>query len=135
MLTDAGPLVAIFDHNDAQHANCIAALQSVKQNPLITTWPCFTEAMYLLDNAGGYRFQERLWQMVRVRKLLLLDITAEEANRMDALMAKYTNVPMDLADASLVAVAESRTIRRIFTIDSDFYIYRFADNSMLEILR
>jgi predicted nucleic acid-binding protein len=54
---------------------------------------------------------------------------------MDALMAKYQNVPMDAADASLVAVAESRGFRRLFSIDSDFYIYRLADGSVLEVVR
>ena len=45
------------------------------------------------------------------------------------------NVLMDLADASLVVVAESRGYRRLFTIDSDFYIYRLADGSVLEVVR
>jgi uncharacterized protein len=47
-------------------------------------------------------------------------------------MGQYANVPMDLADASLVAVAECRGIRRLFTLDSDFYIYRTSDGSVLE---
>jgi uncharacterized protein len=54
---------------------------------------------------------------------------------MDGLMAQYQNVPMDLADASLVAIAESREIRHLFTIDSDFYIYRLTDYSILEVVR
>jgi predicted nucleic acid-binding protein len=41
---------------------------------------------------------------------------------------------MDLADASLVAVAETRLFRRVFTIDSDFYVYRLADGSALEVV-
>ena len=39
-------------------------------------------------------------------------------------MAQYQDPPMDLADASLLVVAESRTLRRVFTTDSDFYVYR-----------
>jgi len=65
---------------------------------------------------------------------VILDITAIEVQRMDALMLQYQNVPMDFADASLIAVAESRGFRRLFTIDSDFYIYRLLDGSTLEIL-
>ena len=45
---------------------------------------------------------------------------------MSDLMRTYQNVPMDLADASLIAVAESRGIFQLFTLDSDFYIYRLA---------
>jgi uncharacterized protein len=65
----------------------------------------------------------------------LLELTEVETDRMDVLMAQYTNVPMDLADASLVAVAESRNFPRLFTIDSDFYICRLADGSVLEVVR
>jgi predicted nucleic acid-binding protein len=53
---------------------------------------------------------------------------------MAALMAQYRGTPIDLADASLVAVAESLRLRRVFTIDSDFYVYRLADGSALEVL-
>ncbi len=135
MLTDTGPLVGLLDKDDSQHAACLKALGRLPRAPLLTTWPCFTEAMYLLSVVGGHRYQSSLWQWRRDGRLALLDITPAEADRMDALMALYKNVPMDLADASLVAVAESRGIRRLFTIDSDFYIYRLADGSVLEVVR
>ena len=54
---------------------------------------------------------------------------------MAALMRQYSDTPMDLADASLIAVAESQSLRRVFTLDGDFYIYRLADGSALEIVR
>ncbi len=103
--------------------------------PLITTWPCFTEAMYLLGEAGGYRYQERLWQLRNTGRLQLLELTPTETDRMAVLMAQYRNIPMDLADASLVVTAESRGVRRLFTIDGDFYIYRLVDGSVLEVIR
>lgn len=53
---------------------------------------------------------------------------------MDALMAKYADQPMDLADASLVATAERLGLRRLFTLDSDFYVYRLADGSTLDLI-
>jgi predicted nucleic acid-binding protein len=135
MLTDTGPLVSLLDKDDFQHAACLAVLRDLPRGPLLTTWPCFTEAMYLLGLVGGHRYQSNLWLWRRDGRLTLLDLTQTEAERMDALMAQYTNVPMDLADASLVALAESRDHRRLFTIDSDFYIYRLADNSVLEVVR
>ncbi len=88
----------------------------------------------MLGKVGGYTYQERLWALRRSGKLQVLDITPIEADRMDALMKQYQNVPMDLADASLVAVAEIRGFQRIFTIDSDFYIYRLANGSMLQVV-
>ncbi len=135
MLTDTGPLVALLDKDDSQHADCLAVLGRLPCNPLLTTWPCFTEAMYLLNQIGGYHYQNSLWQWRRNGRLMLLDLTLAEADRMDALMAQYPNVPMDLADASLVAVAESRGFQSIFSIDSDFYIYRLANGSVLNGIR
>lgn len=135
MLTDTGPLLALFDEGDEYHSACLSVVQGLPPGPLVTTWPCFTETMYLLNGIGGYRLQERLWQTRRQGRLILLDLTPEETSRMDALMALYRNVPMDLADASLVAIAESRNLRRLFTIDTDFYIYRLADGSVLEVVR
>ncbi len=134
-LTNSGPLVALFDEDDKYHQRCNAILRTLPYGPLVTTWPCLTEAMYLLYTLGGYRYQNRLWRTRQDGRLLVLDITSAEGDRMDVLMRQYQNVPMDFADASLVAVAESRQIRRLFTIDSDFYIYRIADGSVLEVLR
>ena len=53
---------------------------------------------------------------------------------MNDLMKKYQDTPMDLADASLVALAEHGKMKRIFTVDSDFYIYRLSDGSALEVI-
>lgn len=135
MLTDTGPLIALLDENDRHHALCVAVVRSLPNQPLMTTWLCFTEAIYFLGEEGGYHFQERLWKLRRDGTLALLELTPAEGDLIDALMAQYQNVPMDAADASLVAVAQSRSFRRLFTIDSDFYIYRLADGSVLEVVR
>jgi predicted nucleic acid-binding protein len=91
--------------------------------------------MFLLGSSGGQRYQSRLWSMRATGMVQLLDISTDEADRMEALMAPYADVPMDLADASLVAVAESRNLRRLFSIDSDFTIYRLSDGSTLDLIR
>jgi len=62
----------------------------------------------------------------------LHDLTAVETERMAALMETYRDTPMDLADASLVATAEILGVRRIFTLDGDFHIYRLAGDVTLE---
>jgi predicted nucleic acid-binding protein len=64
--------------------------------------------------------------------LFLHDLSAPEIDRTATLMDKYGDVPMDLADASLVAAAESLSHRRIFTLDRHFHIYRLANRSVLE---
>lgn len=133
-LTDAGALVALLDADDPAHTDCVAAAGQLPADPLLTTWVCFTEAMYLLGSVGGYRYQAALWELRTAGRLVLHDLTSAEADRMAALMAQYQDTPMDLADASLVAVAETRLLRRVFTIDSDFYVYRLADGSALEVV-
>ncbi len=134
-LTDTGPLVALLDEDDDLHAPCVTASRRLPMEPMLTTWPYFTEAMYLLGEVGGHRYQVRLWALRSSGELLLHDLTPPEIDRMRTLMEKYRDTPMDLADASLVVTAESRSLTRIFTVDSDFYVYRLADGTALEVVR
>jgi len=134
MLTDAGALIAIIDRADSRHTAAISVLRSLQEMPLATTWPCLTEAMHILGDVGGYDYQVPLWTLRNSDRLLVIDFSAREIDRMIQLMAKYRDRPMDMADASLVSVAEARTFRQIFTFDSDFRIYRLADGSVLDIV-
>lgn len=59
---------------------------------------------------------------------------ADEWRRARELMERYHDTPMDLADASLVATAESLAISRIFTLDSDFLVYRLPGNRTFEVI-
>jgi predicted nucleic acid-binding protein len=132
-LCDAGPLVALIDARDKNHPACVSALPTLSA-PLLTTWPCLTEAMYLLGEHGGHRDQEKLWQLIEAGTLKVYASTEVEQTRMRALMQKYSNVPMDFADASLVAAAEVLGLSRIFTTDTDFYIYRIGDKKAFEVV-
>jgi predicted nucleic acid-binding protein len=122
-LTDAGPLIALIDADEADHARCREALEDVRL-PLLTTWPAFTEAMYLVGRAGGWPAQQALWRLVAREDLIVAPLATETVERAAALMEKYADRPMDLADATLVALAEERGLHRIFTLDDDFAIYR-----------
>ena len=122
IVVDAGPLVALVDADDQFHQKCVATLKEVRE-PLVTVWPPLTEAMYLLSDLP--RAQEALWEMLArgVLQFLPLDIT--DVPRMRELMRKYADLPMDLADAAVVRVAEREGIREIFTVDrKDFNAYR-----------
>ncbi|QTA93304.1 type II toxin-antitoxin system VapC family toxin [Desulfonema magnum] len=134
ILTDTGPLIALLDADDTYHELCVAALKRLPPGKLLTTWPCFTEAMYLLGAAGGYRYQEALWKLRSDGYLIFHELTPPETDRMAELMGKYRDIPMDLADASLVVTAESRKLYRIFTTDGDFYIYRMKDGRAFEVI-
>lgn len=132
-LTDAGPLVALIDAGEADHARCIAALAEV-QLPLITTWAAFTEAIYLLGRAAGWNGQEPLWRLVERGDVELADPTPESTARVARLMERYADLPMDLADATLVALAEERKLKKVFTLDADFHIYRLHGRGRFEVV-
>ena len=102
ILIDTGPLVALIDAGQGEvHTRCVEAHRKLT-GPLLTTWPCLTEAMYFLSELRGWAGQRILWQFLE-RKALYLHCADElEWQRMRALMEKYRDVPMDLADASLV---------------------------------
>lgn len=133
MLTDAGALVALIRRNDKSHTACLAVF-ATQREPLLTTWPCFAEAMYLLFRAGSFYFQAKLWELVSSGTLVFHDLSADEIARMPILMRRYADTPMDLADASLVVLAETFGATRVFTLDSDFFVYRLADGRALEIV-
>lgn len=80
--------------------------------------------MFLLHDAGGWRAQRLLWDLLRRRDLEVVDVTPL-VDRVIALMEKYDDQPMSLADATLVSLAEARSVRTVFTLDSDFTVYRF----------
>ncbi|HAO19691.1 MAG TPA: PIN domain nuclease [Desulfobacteraceae bacterium] len=134
ILTDTGPLVALLDKDDSDHRVCVNIARRLPLVPMLTTWSCFTEAMYLIGEVGGYRYQAELWKLQINKRLVLHSLIQTEIQRMADLMKKYQDTPMDLADASLIAVAESLGLRRIFTLDSDFYIYRLSNGKALEII-
>ncbi len=133
-LSDTGPLVALINRNDPNHAKCMAAAKRLPAGPLLTTWPCFTEAMYLVFRAGGYKGQKSLWDLLTAGRLTIRELDVADVNRMAELMRKYRDRPMDLADASIVAVAERFHMQILFSLDSDFHIYRLADGSVLQVV-
>ncbi len=100
----------------------------------MTTWPAFAEAMYLVGKRGGWHFQNTLWDAYRDTWLQFHQPTDAEMPRLIELMAKYHDTPMDLADASLVSAAEALGLDRIFTYDSDFYIYRIGDKTAFNVI-
>ena len=134
ILTDASPLIALLDRDDFNHTKCFEAAKQIAAEPLLTTWPCFTEAIYLLGEVGGIHYQTELWKLPKARRLLFHDLSFPEIERMAVLMEKYQDLPMDLADASLIAVAETLSLNQIFTVDRDFDIYRLANGKALKII-
>ena len=89
--------------------------------------------MYLLGS-NGWRAQEGLWRLVLRGDLELSAFDELWLRRMQSLMRQYQDTPMDLADASLIALAEQRHFTRIFTLDAHFHAYRLHGRQRLEII-
>jgi len=131
-LADAGPLIALLNARDRHHRACVRAAETI-EDALGTTWPVVTEALYLL--AGAWRAQAELFAWLERGDLLLLPLHVSDLPRLRALMRTYRNLPMDLADASLVRVAERDRMRRVFTLDRrGFSVYRAAGFGALELV-
>lgn len=122
ILVDAGPLIALIHEDDTEHRRCREAFAAMNE-PLGTVWPALAEAMHLLSFSP--QAQQALWEMIETGAVEMLPLGIEDVPRMRELMHKYRDLPMDLADAALVRVAERERLRRIFTLDRrDFHIYR-----------
>ena len=133
VLVDAGPLVALLDRADPAHEKCVAALRTLR-DPLVTVWPAFTEAIYLLRQS--WPAQKALWSRLETDALALATLDESDAPRMRELMEKYRDLPMDLADAALVRVAERESLMRIFTLDrAHFTVYRAARRRRFALVR
>ncbi|MGH7784587.1 MAG: type II toxin-antitoxin system VapC family toxin [Candidatus Binatia bacterium] len=122
ILVDAGPLIALIHEDDSEHERCREAFAAMN-DPLGTVWPVVAEAMHLLS--FSWQAQEALWEMIEMGAVEFLPLGIDDVPHMKKLMHKYRDLPMDLADAALVRVAERERLRRIFTLDRrDFQIYR-----------
>ena len=132
-LCDASPLIALINQGDDNHQFSVDILPSLSA-PLITTCACFTEAMYLLGRYGGWLAQQELWGYVADEILVIYHCNLDKLVRIKILINRYQDVPMDLADASMVAIAEVLNQRQIFKLDRDFYIYRLSGNQSFEIV-
>lgn len=129
-LVDAGPLIALINRGDTDHALCLRTLQTLKA-PLLTSWTVFGEAMHVVGELGKHagpqgkwRAQNALWSLLDSSAVTIAEPSVHLMQRMRALMQKYRDTPMDLGDASLVALAEEHGIHRIFSLDADFFVYR-----------
>ena len=121
VLLDTGPLVAVLDGNERHHGWVSEQLRAIKP-PLITNEAVLTEALFLLrkNPAGIQKIQDYLNQGVIEIQFCLKDHFRE----IFGLIKKYQNVPMSLADACLVYMSSIIPKSHVFTLDSDFRIYR-----------
>ena len=134
ILCDAGVLLCLVDRSQPRHDAYKKVVMRLAK-PLVTTWPCLAEAMYLALHRGGWQMQKKLGQLLLDEFLTIYAIQESDYSRLLALMEQYRDRPMDLADATLVLTAEKTGYRQILTLDSDFLFYRISNQDTFNIIQ
>jgi predicted nucleic acid-binding protein len=126
ILADTGFFVALIVRTDKHHAKAVAAARKHAVEGLMTTWPVLTETTHLLQRMGGSKIVRQWLASIHAGAVRIFDLAPSHLPRVLELMHKYSDLPMDLADASLVICAEETGDGRIFSTDArDFGAYRW----------
>lgn len=131
VVVDAGPIVALLIADDARHA-WTRAEWSVIRPPLLTCEPALGEAAFVLLRLG--RDPAVVPRLVERGVLRVAFSVQEQAASVAALMERYSQVPMSLADACLVRMAELLEEAAVMTFDSDFRIYRKHNRRVIPLV-
>lgn len=130
-LVDAGPLYAYANRRDRLHDWARSAAEELLP-PVYTCEPVLTEVFWRLQRYGGQT--QVVWDWID-QGALVADFTARiywaDLRR---LMAKYSDQPMDFADACLVKMSELVEECRIWTTDADFKVYRRKERLQIPLL-
>ena len=131
VLIDTGCIVALLDRSERHHRACAEAVSSI-QAPLVTCEAVIAESCYLLRKIPGA--VEAVLKNVERGSFQIPFRLTEQAAQVSQLITRYANVPMDLADGCLVALATAYGSGRILTLDSDFLIYRWGKDRPFELV-
>lgn len=133
MLIDASGLIAILDRDDPDHSASRDVLSSAPL-PLRTTWAAMAEASHIARRRLGPIGPAGLLGLVRTRAVTIEELSDAAVDKIATLMERYGNLPMDLADATLVHLAELRDDRTIITHDHHFHVYRVGRRRTFSVL-
>jgi uncharacterized protein len=134
VIADTGFWLALANRKDRAHQLAAAALGELNE-PLITTWPVMTETCHLLLTRLGIDAQLKFVASLVAGAFNVFDLGTAHRPRLHALMRNYADLPMDLADASLVILAEHLGHGRILSTDArDFGAYRWKNRHPFENL-
>lgn len=120
IVVDSGPLIALFDGSDRFHMRAVEFVRGLR-GPLITNLPVITEVVYVLDFSSQAQRDFLFWAE---RALVIDTATPDDLPRIRAILEKYSDLPADFADASLVALCERLKTTVVASVDKDFTVYR-----------
>jgi predicted nucleic acid-binding protein len=127
IIADTGFWLALANRRDRIHEAAKTALEKLRE-PLITTWPVMTETCHLLAARMGVDSELTFVARAKAKAFEIFAIESRQLSRVHTLMDKYRDLPMDLADASLVLLAEELGTGRILSTDRrDFQTYRWKN--------
>ena len=132
IIVDAGPLVALLNSRDKHHAWVVQQLGDI-QPPMLTCEAVLAEATYLTRTVPGAR--AALIEMLGEGFLSIGMALADQHSAILAMIRRYTDVPMSLADACLVRLAELYPQSPVLTLDGDFVIYRKNGRQVIQVIR
>jgi hypothetical protein len=133
VIADAGFWIALLNRRDRHHRRAVEVLGTLGAEGLVTTWLVLGEACHLLLRHAGQQSVVRLLGAIQ-RRCEVFTLTIDHLPRITQLMVQYESL-MDLADASLVILAESIGSGRILSTDCrDFHTYRWKNRKPFENL-
>lgn len=131
VLLDTGPLVALVNRRDRFHSWVKTEWAQIEP-PLLTCEAVITEASFLLRSVYGG--QKAVMSLIERGIIQIPFRLEEEVDRVGELLNRYQSVPMSLADACMVRMAEQYASSSVLTIDSDFNIYRQERNQLIPVI-
>ena len=130
-IIDSGPLIALFDGSDKYHKVVLNFIKEYK-GKLITSLAVITEVSHMLD--FNLQVQIDFLKWCEVGGIEIYNISQDEISDIRIMMEKYIDIPMDLADGTLMYIANKENIKNIVSINSDFDIYRILKKKSLRNL-
>lgn len=131
-LIDTGAILALLDRTDRWHGVCVDTFQKLRL-PLATSHAVLTELFHLV--AGNRHEMETAWKFIRSGAIRLAAIEHSELPEIQTLMLRYSDRPMDFADATLVYLARRERLSTVFTVDhADFNTYRIEGRKRFRVL-
>ena len=135
LIVDTGYWLALANRRDDHHQSATFLFQKLQNAEFITTWCVVTETCYLMQKRIGIDAPKTFIRKITAGMVKTFDLAPVHCLRIEQLMEQYRNLPMDLADASLVILAEELGHGRILSVDyRDFNTYRWKNTEPFQNL-
>jgi predicted nucleic acid-binding protein len=129
LLLDTSALLGLLDRSQTVHQECVAFYENWA-GTTVTTEAVLTESTHLLSHLRGGALDCIDFVL---RGTMLVPSTDISLKRCRTLIEKYSDLPMDFADSTLVVLAEELNTDLVFTVDQDFRIYRIRGRKQFRV--